>query len=198
MSQVLQAPPPALQAQGLLGFNRELLDQALGLVAAHEGADAPGYAGPVGAHLRHVIEHYEALLLRAEGAVVAYDHRARDRALERCTVLARQRLTALSQVLAAADEHTLQQAVLVHGLGGTAGEFEFVVGSSVGRELAFVASHAVHHFALLHAHCVQHGIRLGQDFGKAPATVAFERGVSPQALQVNLKEVTCSTSLQAA
>lgn len=198
MSQVLEAVSPALQTRRLLAFNRELLDQALGLVAAHEGPGAPIYAGPVGAHLRHVIEHYEALLLRAEGAAVAYDHRARDRQLERCTLLARQRLAALSQVLAAADESTLQRAVLVRGLGGTAGEFEFAVSSSVGRELAFVASHAVHHFALLHAHCVQHGIRLGQDFGKAPATVAFERGVSPQALPINLKETSCSTLLQTA
>ena len=37
--------------------------QAQALLVAHEDAPATAYDGPLGAHLRHVIECYEALLL---------------------------------------------------------------------------------------------------------------------------------------
>jgi hypothetical protein len=33
----------------------------------------------------------------------------------------------------------------------------------------------VHHFALMAHYCKLAGVDLGPDFGKAPATVAFER-----------------------
>ena len=47
----------------LLQFNSAVLGQAVSLVAAHWRSDELAYSYPIGAHLRHVIEHYEALLL---------------------------------------------------------------------------------------------------------------------------------------
>jgi hypothetical protein len=49
------------------------------------------------------------------------------------------------------------------------------VASSVGRELVFLATHAVHHFAVLHVYCLQHGLIVDADLGRAPATLAHER-----------------------
>jgi hypothetical protein len=179
----------------LLHHNRQVLDQALVLVIAHEEPGAPGYARPVGAHLRHVIEHYEALLLR-RGDIVDYDSRPRDGELERSPREARIRLQRLQQQLERSDAALLDVPVRVHGLCGTAGEMQFAVGSTVGRELAFVASHATHHFALLLDHCREHGIPAGADFGKAPATVAHERALrlaaSPLHRSVSIvKESSC-------
>lgn len=159
----------------MLIHQRQTLDQALALVAAHAGPDRPRYAGPVGSHLRHVIEHCEALVHGAKGGTVDYDARPRDAALETSPSLAEMRLLALRQQLATWHNGTLAQPVQVRGRCGAAGEFHFSVASSVGRELAFVASHTVHHFALLKAHCQQHDIAIDADFGKAPATVAHER-----------------------
>lgn len=166
---------PDPQADALLRFNREVLDQALALAAAHEAPGAPPYARPVGAHLRHVIEHYEALLIPRQGDEVDYDRRARDATLERCPRTARQRLRAMQQCLQHWHGEDLRRPVRVRGQAGLAGEFDFAVNSSVGRELVFLASHAVHHFALLKAHCQQHGMVISADFGQAPATVAHER-----------------------
>ena len=188
----------ASDARRLLRFNREVLAQALSLVAAHDGPGRPALAGPVGAHLRHIVEHYEALLgATADRALVDYDRRPRDRELERCPALARQRLTSLQQRLAAAT--TLDTPLRVRGRGGLAGEFEFSVGSTLGRELAFVASHAVHHYALLQTHCAEHGIELPADFGKAPATVAHERAAATAAIEPPkprlTKEPSCTALL---
>ena len=189
-------PNPLNDAERLLRFNAELLTQALALVAAHQAghqtANAPRYAGTVGAHLRHVIEHHEALVFAARSGTVDYDGRARDRELENQPALAHARLWALQARLAAWPGAALDTPLRVLGLAGVRGEFAFAVGSTLGRELAFVASHAVHHFALLHAHCAQHGIPLPAGFGLAPATQAHARATT-----LSNKENVCP-ALQAA
>jgi hypothetical protein len=107
-------------------------------------------------------------------------------------------LQALQQCLHLWHDAALTLPLQVRGLGGLAGEFGFEVPSTLGRELAFLASHAVHHFALLKAHCLQQGIPLGEDFGKAPATVAHARASNPSTPFVPMKESTCHTALSAA
>jgi hypothetical protein len=175
--------PPAhhqadVELKRLLRFNHQVLAQALAVVTAHELPSAPAYELTAGPHLRHVIEHFEALVLELRRGRVEYDQRPRDRELERRPGLARQRLLALQQALSAVGEAP-DLPLRVRGLGGTGGEFEFDVPSSFGRELVFLASHAIHHFALLLPYCQQHGIAVGADFGKAPSTVAFETRQRP-------------------
>ena len=159
----------------LLAFNQQLLAQAHALAAAHHAARLPDYAAVAGAHLRHLIEHFEALVLPASDGVVDYDSRLRDAALQACPLLAQQRLLALHGQLDDWHAEMLDRPVQVIGRAGQQGEVGFSVASTIGRELAFVASHTVHHFALLAAHCQQHGIHTPAHFGKAPATVAHER-----------------------
>ena len=164
-----------LDTQRLLRFNAQVLDQALRLIAAHGGAGAPPYATPVGAHLRHVIEHYEALLFAAHDGTLNYDQRPRSRALETDAALAQRRVQALQCHLALWSGPQLATPIRVRGIGGVAGDFEFAVMSTLARELVFLASHALHHFALLQAHCEMHGIALDATFGRAPSTVAHDR-----------------------
>lgn len=164
----------------LLAFNHQLLLQALDLVNAHRSAGGPAYAGPVGAHLRHVIEHHEALLLSA-GGVVDYDARPRDRRLETDPAHAAVRLGRLLQRLADLDPGS-DLLLTVRGLCGLDGSARFAAVSSLGRELAFVASHAVHHFALLLPHARQQGLPLPAGFGLAPATAAHRRGLAEAAV----------------
>jgi hypothetical protein len=175
-----QPATPALTADAapLLQHNSLLLDQLLALVAAHERPGGPDFSVTVGPHLRHIIEHHEALLMPTRHGVADYDSRARDREVERRPALARQRLLALQHSLRAHAGVALQAAVEVRGLGGLAGEFSFAVASTFGRELAFVASHAVHHCALLRAHCQQHGIAVDAAFGVASATAAHARAAA--------------------
>lgn len=196
------SPQTAALPLRLLSFNNQLLEQALSLVGAHEQPGAPPYAAPVGAHLRHVIEHYEALLIPQQPGIADYDSRRRDREVERSPRAARIRLQALQQCLRLWHDASLDLPLTVRGLGGSAGEFAFEVPSTFGRELAFVASHTVHHFALLKAHCLQHGIATGGDFGKAPATVAHERATVAASVAsptpITTKEPACLSPLFAA
>jgi len=187
---------PADDPARLLGFNRQLLGQALALVAAHTDPAGPVFAGVVGSHLRHVIEHYEALVFESYDNVIDYDSRRRDAVLERSPVLARERLQALQDRLAGWPADTLGEAVRVLGQAGLGGEFRFAVTSTIARELVFLAGHTVHHFALLKAHCQKEGIATTADFGKAPATIAHERSTrSVQPLAHQTKETKCPAPL---
>lgn len=161
-------------AASLIDFNCEVIDQAISLLALYDAHNPAAFTGPAGAHLRHIIEHYDALLSPPTAGVVDYDLRVRDRELERDIALVRRRLQALSKRLAedATPPETLLQ---VRGQGGLAGDFDFVISSSFGRELVFVASHALHHYALMRPYCKAAGISVSCDFGKAPSTVAHER-----------------------
>ncbi|HET7526956.1 MAG TPA: hypothetical protein VFK10_13530 [Burkholderiaceae bacterium] len=168
---------PTLQdsnAKPLLQFNAAVLGQAFPLVAAHWLPGAPAYSYPIGAHLRHVIEHYEALLLPEEPGVVDYDSRPRDRELQRNPYVALRRLHLLVRRLDDWAGASLDAPVQVRGLGGLAGDFGFAVISSLARELVFAASHAIHHYALLKPHCIQLGIPISAEFGRAPSTVAYQ------------------------
>jgi hypothetical protein len=159
----------------LLALNQQLLVQALHLAAAHGGPGRPPYAGLTGSHLRHVIEHYEALLFPVEPGAVDYDARPRDPALETDAHLAQRRLWAVHEALGASTQAAIDTPLRQRGLGGLAGESSFVVTTSLGRELVFLASHTVHHFALLAGHCRQQGIPTPEGFGVAPATRAHAR-----------------------
>ncbi len=171
--------PSEARSDALPRFLHALLDQALALAAAHEAPGAPPYQRPVGAHLRHVIEHIESLLDARGAATLDYDDRPRDLLLECEPRFARERLRMLQQRLAALRGDDLERPLRLSGRAGLAGELAFEVSSTLGRELAFVASHTVHHYALLVAHCARRGLPLPADFGKAPATVAHERSLVP-------------------
>lgn len=181
---------PYTDSARLLQFNQRLLEQALVLVGVWDQTRLANAAQTTGAHLRHVIEHYEALVFPARAAQVDYDSRPRERELEVNPALARARLLALHATLGSWDETRLDTPLRVPGLGGEAGEFRFSVLSSIGRELAFVASHTVHHFALLLTHCQQLHISLPADFGKAPATVAHETALRADAAHLH-QEIPC-------
>ena len=168
-------PDSSADASRLLQFNADLIGQALGVVDAHECAGAPPFSEHAGPHLRHVIEHYEALLLRPTHGVIDYDNRPRDRELERCTLRARARLLRLRARLHGERAVDLEAPVHVVTRCGLVGEYELRSRSSIGRELMFLAGHAVHHFALLKLVCTQRGLTLDPHFGKAPATLHHER-----------------------
>lgn len=167
-------PTPTPIDHRLLAFSRDVLSQALALADAHDAPGRPAYADPVGAHIRHVVEHYEALLHAPESGVVDYDARPRDTALESSARLARLRLKALLATLSDAPAGALEGPLRVRGLAGVCGDFGFEFGSTLGRELVFAASHAIHHFAVLTPHCQAHGLAMDSHFGRAPATVAHE------------------------
>jgi hypothetical protein len=129
------------------------------------------YRHPVGAHIRHLIDNYDALL-KPHASMIDYDRRERNPELEKDPVLARTRLFEIIGLLNQLDLQTLNQSLWVTALGGEKGTFQMKALSSLGRELIFFNSHTVHHLAIIKPHCQSLGVPIGESFGIAPSTIA--------------------------
>lgn len=152
----------------------DMLHQGAGIADISERAGLC-FEDQIGPHLRHIIEHYEALLAGLDRGVIDYDNRSRNRDLERDAALARRRCDELATGFSERLTRGWPDELAVAFDGGVAGDDRFVSGSTPLRELLFVAGHAVHHYALLRLLLKQRGLTLPEDVGKAAATIRYER-----------------------
>ncbi|MBB3213636.1 hypothetical protein FHW67_002934 [Herbaspirillum sp. Sphag1AN] len=168
----------------LWAHNAGLIDAAILLIGRLQREAHPGfnYAQAVGPHLRHIIEHYTALLaaLDSPSGLVDYDARERDLALQSVPQVTLAKLTTLrTRFETLMHSHgpaaSLATSLTTRLQTGPAGELSIMSNTSLGRELCFLSSHTVHHFAVLVHLCHAAGVELGHDFDKAPATLAHER-----------------------
>jgi uncharacterized damage-inducible protein DinB len=129
-----------------------------------------GVSGSVGAHVRHCLDHVMALEQALVSRRVDYDARQRGGDIETSRRAGLRALDAARARLAALDDRWLSALVLVESQiapGGRRVEAQ----STIGRELAFVISHTIHHSATLNVLLHQqdaHPAPAG--FGYAPST----------------------------
>lgn len=169
--------PPQLALEG----NRAVLRQGATLL---EGLTDETFASPqrswasIGAQYRHVLEHYHCFLEGLAANRVNYDARPRNEQIERYRAAA---LLATWSTLDALDalEGSGDRTISVQmdsGAGPGAPDWR---SSSLGRELQFLCSHTIHHFALIKLLLEGVGLRLAPEFGVAPSTLAAQRPKSP-------------------
>lgn len=163
---------PSLEA------NRALLDQGLDLLsrlADGQYAARRGGWAPVGAQYRHVLEHYHCFLAGLPTGEVDYDSRQRDAELEqspRRAADATRTVQAALRTLAGSNSARPLRVQSRTSLGADEPEWS---DSTLGRELQFLVSHTVHHFALIKLLLAPEPIELDADFGVAPSTLAHAR-----------------------
>jgi len=134
----------------------------------------PHFNRSAGAHMRHIIDHYQALMGR-QNNLVDYNKRHRFSEVETSIDAALQALSEVEQWLLALDQQTLNQSLDVLCEISVSEQQNHCSRSTLGRELVFVSSHAVHHFFTLKLIANLQGIIVTHDFGLAPATASFER-----------------------
>ncbi|MBZ0113800.1 MAG: DinB family protein [Thermoanaerobaculia bacterium] len=158
------------QSRAVLSQGIQLLDVLPeGLYGA---SDSEGGSG-MGPHLRHCIEFYRCFLSGLGEGRVDYDGRQRERALELDPVRARAALASIERELAAVAEGlVLERSLIVRSDAETPAP-ESWCPSSVGRELSFLLSHTVHHYALIAQILRRHGHEPDPNFGLAPSTLRF-------------------------
>lgn len=170
----------------LCDYTVAVLTQMVSVIQPYLGAQAPDYAAHVGAHIRHIIEHYDTLVnalhsaQKKSGATCQADYDARERSLEveANPLEAIRRIGLIEAAIgssAGLNESTMQQIVNVYTRGGLKGEYNFCTPSTLAREIMFLNSHATHHFAIMQGYARERGQTLGAGLGKAPATVAHEQ-----------------------
>lgn len=137
--------------------------------AAPHGADA---RHAIGKHIRHILDHYEALLAWKEAATTSaidYEHRHRDPALEQRPEIALEHLHWLVECLTRLGARDTAPR-LVH-LAYQSGDQAWPLTSSLERELAFLTSHTLHHMAIIALLADNQGIETPKTFGVHPSTL---------------------------
>ena len=164
-------PKTALQA--LCDDNAARLDTLRALVARLSDTDyaraVPPCEAGIGSHVRHVLDHYDALLAGIDSGHVDYDARERDRATECDRETAIRRLRRIAAELHALLAHDGDRALRVSLDCGTGGRRP--AASTLARELQFLVSHTVHHDALVAAAARTLGVETERGFGVAPSTL---------------------------
>ncbi len=135
----------------------------------YTGASELVPGGTVGTHFRHCLDFYVSFLRGLETGNVDYD--ARDRTPQWETSPERAlgaiaRVVRDLEVLQAEDAHRPLQ---VRGDGPQ--DEEGWSRSSIGRELQYLLSHTIHHYAIIGSILRSQGFEPGPDFGVAPSTL---------------------------
>jgi hypothetical protein len=132
--------------------------------------DAAAYAA-VGPHLRHCLDHFQLFLEGWGAGGVDYDARPRDPRTERDPGVARGILRDIITGLAAIGEEDLGRELNVTQ-SVAPGRPPLVSGSRVGRELAFLSSHTIHHIAIMVLAARTAGVEIPANLAVAYATDA--------------------------
>ncbi|MBI5862987.1 MAG: DinB family protein [Planctomycetes bacterium] len=128
-------------------------------------------ASSLGGHVRHCLDHFSAFCRGAEAEWIDYDDRERGTMVETSRAAARSMITELQQRLDKLDASMLPMTLRIRSVVSGDGQV-LESTTSLGRELAFVLSHTVHHNALLAIMCGTLGVPVPDEFGYAPSTLA--------------------------
>jgi uncharacterized damage-inducible protein DinB len=125
----------------------------------------------IGGHVRHSLDHIDALLAAVERGELDYDQRRRGTDVETSRAAALASMARQERQLLAlptfAERRRLRLTMIVSSALPAA-----TVETTLGRELGFVLSHTIHHNALIAVMAETLGATVPERFGYAPSTIA--------------------------
>ncbi len=155
----------------------ELLEQLDGLLSELEPerfrCGVPGFEhGTVGDQVRHVLETFDCLIRGVRARRIDYDRRPRAQQLARHSAEARVRLSRILESVRSELVFLPSLELQVRLEAPAAGRDEAWLASNLSRELAFLGSHAVHHFAIVALILRLQGVEVPRYFGVSLSTQA--------------------------
>ena len=125
----------------------------------------------LGAHCRHVLDHFFCLAEGIRTGQVNYDERRRNPRLE-CSVLEARLATEklIDEFRGVTAEVLWRECSVAYSVGYGESTVE-QVRSNLAREVMFCVGHAIHHYAILKLLCGREGVQLPYEFGVAPSTL---------------------------
>lgn len=158
--------------QALVEENCAYLEQLREIIAGLKDEsfvrqEPPYTGGGIGKHTRHICDFYRAFV-SSDGDLVDYDKRRRDPRIENDRSSAGAEIGRLATELPATASWWPNEMLRVRYEGAAD---EAVAQSTPARELAFLASHTVHHFAIIAMIARLQGYAVPKYFGIAPSTI---------------------------
>lgn len=136
--------------QDLVDYNASILERIDDLLAqlSNDEFRRPSpllFGSSIGQHFRHILEFYGCLLGRTESDRFSYDRRTRDLRLESEVDAARASCADnLARLAPIAQDHSLEMESALPD-----SPIWSVQGTTLKRELAYLADHGVHHLAMI-------------------------------------------------
>jgi len=127
--------------------------------------------GAIGGHVRHCLDHVQALTNGLDTGEIDYADRVRGTAIECMRTAALEAIASLRAVIAGLPEGAANRRIGL-AFAGAAGAPARRIETTVGRELAFVISHTIHHHAMIGVMGKSLGLAPPPRFGMAPSTIA--------------------------
>ncbi len=160
----------------LIEAAQDVLLQGLGLLfeltdRGYSHAAVSPFNASIGQHYRHVLEHFQSLIVGMRAGEVNYDARKRNPRLQGEVTYASIATCDVLRALKRYTEETLARPCkVINSVSyGTSNPSTFE--SNVNRELAYCVGHAIHHYAIIRLICHEIGISVPVEFGVAPSTL---------------------------
>jgi hypothetical protein len=136
---------------------------------------APNFASSAGSHIRHILDHYLAVINGFDNQLINYDIRHRGCLSEKNPEIALTKFDHISIWLKTLSKDDLNRELLLSTEVSITSKKVQTIPTSLIRELLFVGAHAVHHYATIAQICKAQTTSLPESFGIAPATATFLR-----------------------
>lgn len=131
----------------------------------YQSTDKPVFQSTIGAHFRHVLEHYQCFLNQLERKQICYDMRPRNIRLEVDIEYAKATISDIITSLSGIDFNESSTSCYLNDETINA-----KIETNFLRELSFLQSHTTHHYAIIAAIARSLGLQPQDDFGVAIAT----------------------------
>jgi hypothetical protein len=139
---------------------------------AYIARPVPALSGSIGEQVRHTLDHISALLTAVPGGTLSYDRRHRGTPVENSLRAALDETLRLRELVEFSAGRPLDEPVVVTAKLAASEEVESW--STIGRELAFVVAHTIHHEAIIALLLAVQGVPVPRRFGYAPSTPPAE------------------------
>jgi uncharacterized damage-inducible protein DinB len=131
----------------------------------------PHFPSSIGSHMRHIVDHFLALMNGVSTGLVDYNVRHRYNDVEQFPNAAIERFEQISLWLNSLQDECLDQELKVSTEIDVSRTHSTTCKSTLERELVFASSHAIHHYALIRIICNMQNKDVPEFFGYAPATI---------------------------
>lgn len=171
------APEELTLASSLAALDRALADIS-GVVAsltseAYRARPLPGVSGSIGEHVRHCLDHVQALVSADPSSDLSYDRRARGTRVETDPAAALRSIQILRiKVVVGRWSMRAEEPIVVSSTILRGAKVNSL--STLARELAFVLNHTIHHQATIGLLASLEGFDVPDGFGYAPSTPRAE------------------------
>jgi hypothetical protein len=131
----------------------------------------PHFPSSIGSHMRHIVDHFMAIIDGHSKGHVDYNVRHRYNQIEQFPYAAIEAFESINRWLSNLQDDCLDHSLSVTTEVDVMRSHSTTCISTLERELVFASSHAIHHYALIRIICSMQNTNVPDFFGYAPATI---------------------------